>query len=127
MDIDFVAWVNDELKQRNWTQAELASRGGFTGAALSKMLNRERMPGVDICKGIARAFGMKDVEVMRLAGLIDSDPDMSEFSPAIQNTIRMMKDLDEKDQQDIEALVEAFRTRRLRAATARKAHGAQKP
>lgn len=70
---------------------------------------------------------MRDVEVMRIAGLVESDPDMSEYSPAIRNIIRMMKEMDDSDQQDIEALVEAFRTRRLRAATARKAHGAQKP
>jgi transcriptional regulator with XRE-family HTH domain len=127
MDTDFVTWVNSELKERGWTQTELASRGGFTGAALSKLLSRERMPGVDICKGIARAFGMKDVEVMRLAGLVDQEIETTEYSQAIRNTIRMMKDLDEKDQEDIEALVDAFRGRRLRAATTRKAHGAQKP
>lgn len=127
MDIDFVTWVNDELRQRGWTQAELASRGGFTGAALSKLLSRERMPGIDICKGIAQAFGMKDTDVLRLAGLISPDVEMTEYSPAIRNTIRMMKEMEEKDQKDIEALVETFRTRRLRAATTHNAHGAQKP
>lgn len=127
MNTDFVSWVNEELKRRGWTQAELASRGGFTGAALSKMLSRERMPGIDLCKGIAKAFGMKDTDVLRLAGLISADIDTADYSPAIRNTVRMMKEMEAKDQEDIEALVDAFRTRRLRTATARKAHGAQKP
>ena len=126
MDTDFVAWVNEELKRRGWTQSELASRGGFTGAALSKMLSRERMPGIDICKGIAQAFGMKDVDVLRISGLIDPDVEMVDYSPAIRNTIRMMQELEERDQEDIEALVDAFRSRRLRAALSRKAHGAHK-
>ena len=63
---------------------------------------------------------------MRIAGLIDPDVELAEYSPAIRNTIRMMQELEDRDQEDIEALVDAFRSRRLRAALNRKAHGAQK-
>ncbi len=124
---DFADFVTREMNQRGWDQSKLSRLSGITTSQMSRVINRESRPGVDFCKRLARAFEMRDVDVMRIAGLVESDPETNEYSPAIRNTIRMMKELEEKDQQDIEALVETFRTRRLRAATTRKVHGAQKP
>ncbi len=124
---DFADYVVKEMNNRGWDQSELSRRSGITTSQLSRVINRESRPGLDFCKRLAKAYGLRDVDVMRIAGLIDSDADSKEFTAPIRNTIRYMQDMDEKDQADVEALVNALRTRRLRDVNSRKAHGAQKP
>lgn len=97
MKTDFVAWINEQLKERNWSQAELARRGHFSTGALSRIMNRERMPGVDICRGVAEAFGMRDVDVMKIAGLA-SNPSLDEEPPSVREMISKFTRLSDEDQ-----------------------------
>jgi len=108
MTADFVSWLQSELNHRGWSQSELARRGGFTPTAINKILSRERMPGVDFCKGVARALGMRDVDVMRIADLIDPDERSVAYPPAIRRAIAMMLDMDDETQRDAEAVVSAI-------------------
>lgn len=100
MKTDFVSWINEQLKERSWSQAELARRGHFSTGALSRIMNRERMPGVDICRGIAEAFGMRDVDVMKIAGLADS-PSPDEQTPSLREMISRFMALSDKDQEAV--------------------------
>ena len=118
MGNDFVTWVKSEIEARGWTQAELAKRGGFSTAALSHILNRERLPGVEICRGIAKAFGMKDIQVLEIAGLA-TDSSSPKFSPGVEATAAMLNDLPEEDQEEIRAIVRVKWERRRRKAIAR--------
>ncbi len=66
----FIDWLHEQLKTRAWSQSELARRSGISVTAINKVMNEERSPGADMCRGIAAAFGMRDTEVFRIAGLI---------------------------------------------------------
>ncbi len=109
---DFVIWLAQMQAERHWSQSELARRGGFTSTAINKILHRERLPGVDICKGIARALGSRDVDVMRRAGLIDPDERSVAYSPAIRRVIELMLNMDDEAQLDCAAVVSAIGRRR---------------
>jgi transcriptional regulator with XRE-family HTH domain len=76
---DFLEWVQNMLAKRNWSQAELARRGGITASAVSKLMTRQqRQPGKDMLSAIARAFDMPVEDVYRIAGEFpakyDDDP-----------------------------------------------------
>jgi len=70
----FVAWIRQELDRRGWTQSELCRRSGLSSATVSTVLSQRSKPGNDFCKGVARAFGIRDEEVFRRAGILDPLP-----------------------------------------------------
>ena len=102
--MDFPTWLQHEMDARGWSQSELARRSGFTAPAINKVLNRERLPGVDICRGIAKAFGLSDIQVLEIAGLA-TDKDRVKFSPIVEATAAMLNELSENDQEEIRAMV----------------------
>ena len=70
----FINWLRTELKRRGWTYGEAARRGGFSASMLSKVMSKSSPPGPEFCKGIARAFDLRDEEVFRHAGILDPLP-----------------------------------------------------
>jgi transcriptional regulator with XRE-family HTH domain len=115
---DFAGWLRREIDERGWTQAELSRRSGLVPSAVSNVLNRERLPGIDFCKGVARAFGVGDVEVMRMAGI--ADPERERYSFIVESTASMLNELSEEDQEDFRALVRSKWERKQRKQVARK-------
>lgn len=71
---DFSDWVNAELESRGWGYSELSRRSGLSVSGISSMMTGQRQPGLDMCKGIARAFGMRPEEVLYQAGLLKRPP-----------------------------------------------------
>ncbi len=61
---DFVDRLQSLMTQRGVTQKELAERTGITEASVSKYLNRERTPRIDVILNIAKAFGVSVDELM---------------------------------------------------------------
>jgi len=101
---DFSTWLEGELKARDWRQADLIKRSGINSGLLSQILSGQRRPGVETCRAIAKAFGLKDIQVLEIAGLA-TDSDDRKFSPIVQATAAMLNDLSEEDQEDIRAIV----------------------
>lgn len=101
---DFAAWLDGEMKDRGWSQSDLSRRSGITTPQISRVINRERFPGIEFCKGVARAFGLKDIQVLEIAGLA-TDADAKKFSPAVEAIAAMLNDLPESDQEEIRAMV----------------------
>lgn len=64
------------------------------------------MPGVEFCKGVARAFGMRDIEVMRIAGLADPEPPSD--TPTLREMIGKFTRLSDEDQIYILKIVTAL-------------------
>jgi transcriptional regulator with XRE-family HTH domain len=115
---DFAGWLRGEIDGRGWTQAELSRRSGLVPSAISNVLNRERLPGIDFCKGVSRAFGIRDVEVMRMAGIADPEPER--YNPIVESAAAMLNELSEEDQEDFRALVRSKWERKQRKQPAKK-------
>jgi transcriptional regulator with XRE-family HTH domain len=103
---DFVNWLQSEMDNRGWRQSDLARHGELHTGHLSKVLSGERFPGIDFCKGIARAFGMRDIEVMRLAGLADPEP--ATDTPSLRELTSKFAQLSDDDQETILKMVRAL-------------------
>ncbi|MCZ7570759.1 MAG: hypothetical protein M5U01_19540 [Ardenticatenaceae bacterium] len=78
--MDFVHWLQQELVQRGWTQADLVksakSRGyPLTSAQLSRILSREQEAGMSSVIAIAHGFDLPREEVFRARGWLLSEPE----------------------------------------------------
>lgn len=71
----FNTWLMREMEKRGMNQTDLAKRGGFNPASLSRVLNGTRKIGLDMAVAIARALKMRPERIMYEAGLIASVPD----------------------------------------------------
>ena len=67
---DFVPWINQQLDERGWSRSEAARRGEFSPSMLDKVIGGFAQPGLDFCRGIARAFNMPLEDVFRRAGIL---------------------------------------------------------
>lgn len=67
---EFSQWLQEELQERNWNQADLARITGLTTAGVSKLLSSSRGAGPDACRAIARALELPEELVFRKAGLL---------------------------------------------------------
>jgi len=76
--VNFADWLEAELQRRQWKQADLIRLSGLNSGLLSQILSKKRMPGLDTCRSIARAFGMPEIDVLRIAGLADEKPQRDE-------------------------------------------------
>lgn len=109
----FSQWLEMEMKARDWRQKDLIVRSGINSGLLSQILSGQRTPGVETCRAIAKALDMKEITVLKIAGLIvDAEP--PKFSPLIESMAAMLKDLPEDDQEDIRAMVRSRWERRQR-------------
>lgn len=66
----FGEWLQRELDNRGWDQAELSRRSGISSAQVSRIVTGGRQPGKDSINGIARALRLPPEEVLRQAGVL---------------------------------------------------------
>lgn len=116
---DFPAWLEGELKARDWRQADLIKNSGINSGLLSQILSGQRRPGVDTCRAIAKAFGMTDIQVLEIAGLA-TDSSYPKFSSIVMAAANMLNELSAEDQEEIRAIVRVKWERRQKQQTARK-------
>lgn len=70
METTFVDWLQSEMNQRGWTQADLARRSHVTQTHISRIMSEMRRPGPDALMNIAQAMHLPADEVFRRAGLL---------------------------------------------------------
>jgi transcriptional regulator with XRE-family HTH domain len=74
MSDSFSIWLNGELLQRGWSQAELARQANLSRTAISDVLSEKHDAGFDLCIAIARALHLPPESVFRIAGLLPPTP-----------------------------------------------------
>jgi transcriptional regulator with XRE-family HTH domain len=102
---EFSNWLNDELRERDWSQAGLSRATGLTTAAISKIMSGERGLGKKSANSIARAFKMSPEVVYRIAGLL---PPKSDSTPTLEEANFLLQQLDEDDQRTVIYLIRAI-------------------
>lgn len=100
---DFAAWLLQGMERRGWSRLKTAERGEISAGAIDRVINGGK-PGVKLARGIARAFGMSEEEVMRLAGLL---PPMGALPPRLNDLARRVAALPQDDQANVLLVLEA--------------------
>lgn len=82
---EFAHWLEYELKKRGWSPSELARRSRLGNSTITRILNRTRNAGPDVCTAIAQALGEPPEKIFRLAGILppaasEDDPTYTELT-----------------------------------------------
>jgi len=72
---NFIDWLLELLKERDWSMNELARRADISSGAISLIMSEQRNPGPDVLLGIARALHLPPAFVFWKAGLLPENPD----------------------------------------------------
>lgn len=77
---NFKNWLEEELKNHNWSYRELGRRAGKNASQthISLILSGERSLTWDFCAAIAEALDYSPVEVFKIAGLLPEEEEVKE-------------------------------------------------
>lgn len=103
--LTFVDWLKSELRERDWSQSDLAREAGVTRSAINGIITGNRGAGVDLLRAIAKAFKYPPDTVYRAAGLLPPTDLQNEQIIAI---VHKFTQLSPYDQRVIEALIDAL-------------------
>lgn len=92
---EFRAWLEGELKNRGWSQRELARQSGVKQSRLSDVIRGVRNPGPKFCGDIARAFGIPVEVVMRAAAILPPSAELEGLSEEAQAAAFLVEQLPE--------------------------------
>lgn len=90
-------WLEQELENRGWKQADLARSANLDSAAVSMLLNGRRKPGEVTCNAIARAFGIPAETVFRFAGILPNHPGLDEDFEELKHIFNQMTDEEQEE------------------------------
>lgn len=83
--MSFADWLTDQLTVRGWNNSELARRAGVVPSTISMAISGQTKPGLDLCLGIGRAFGLPPETILRHAGLLPAlPPEIAERDEVLQ-------------------------------------------
>ena len=108
--MDFANWLQAEMNQRNWNQADLSRASRLSPALVSRIMTGTRNPGPNACKQIARALGYSVEVVYKMAGLLN---DTGERDMRRQVLEGLAENLDDSEYQDLLDYIE-FRVSKRR-------------
>lgn len=100
MSKKFPEWLNDVLREKDWSQSELARRAGVSRATISDVILGQEKPGRKLCMGIASALNIPAEEVFRIAGLLPKKPEQNERSLELTHLFNMMTEANREDTLD---------------------------
>ena len=92
----FNDWILSQLREREWSQADLARSSGLTRGAISKYLI-DRIPDESALRKIAHAFKLPPETVFCAAGILP--PEDSSQPPHLLEWIKIFRDA-EPDKRD---------------------------
>ena len=88
----FGIWLDNELKQREMSQADLAKKSGITPPQISRIISGARGVGEDAAQKIAMAFKLPPEEIYRIAGILPPEPNQDETLSRISHLYHTLKD-----------------------------------
>lgn len=96
----FADWLRVQLRERGWSESELARRAGVSRSAINLITNEKTSPGYEVASGIADAFGLRREDVFRIAGLL---PPLSEAEDKalLEELVEVVKQLPISVQADV--------------------------
>lgn len=105
MRIKFSNWLQNEIKIRNISQAELARRSNITPAQISRLLSGDRNPGDDALLGIANALQIQPEIVFEKAGILPPSSEKN-LPPLRRKLLKLTEGLPDSDIDMIIAMLE---------------------
>ena len=103
--IYFSNWLMDRLREKDWSQSDLARASGLTRQAISNYLaSKITRPDEDALVKIAHALNIPSETIFRAAGLLQ--PALDKRDPRLGKIEYILPGLPERDRDEILAFVE---------------------
>lgn len=83
-------WIDQEIKQKNWSRRELARRTGLSTSLVQKILKGERNPSTEFCIKVAQALGESPEKLLRMAGIL---PEILEDETLVNEVVELLRTL----------------------------------
>lgn len=96
----FADWLRIKLRERGWSESELARRAGVSRSAINLITNEKTSPGYEVASGIADALGLRREDVFRIAGLLPSLPENSDKA-VLEEAVEIIRQLPVNEQKDV--------------------------
>lgn len=91
--VDFAGWLLSEMHKRKLSQSDLARITGISRQAISSYVNRRILtPDKESLQKIAHAFGMRQEDIYRVAGIL---PPANGIPPDIARAVYQLEQLPE--------------------------------
>ena len=100
----FNQWLLEQLKSKDWTQADLAKKANLSRGTIANLLSKNRKPGPDVCRAIANAFNEPPETVFRIAGLLPVD---TKSNPFVKHLMHLASKLPDDEIEDLTYAAEA--------------------
>ena len=113
MNTELIRWLQDQLRERGWSQSELARRAGLSHAQVSHVLGGARGAGIDFCTAIAGPLGVPPATILKLAGYLPKT-----YQPGRDNVTRLLEAAASLSDADLEELIALAEVKRQRAPSA---------
>lgn len=104
----FNDWLLSQLKERNWTQADLARKSGLTTASISNYVNG-RTPDDAALTKLAKAFKLPAETVYRAAGVL---PPVTYLDERRNDLVHLLFDLSSDDIEELYIIAKVKHDRR---------------
>jgi transcriptional regulator with XRE-family HTH domain len=98
----FAEWLEAELKQRDWTPADLSREAGIGRGTLSDIFSGRRKAGAELATSIAKALKMPPAVVFIAAGLLPPD---KKLNPKIAEIVEELQGMTSDEQQEFLAYI----------------------
>jgi transcriptional regulator with XRE-family HTH domain len=105
----FSEWLNQQIKQRGWTQAELARQADVSRTSISDVLSEKRNVGHELAMALAQGLKIAPEEVYRQAGLLPKGHQINDYASRLAYRISQ---LPEEDQEVIDVLIDGLTRKR---------------
>ena len=109
-EVDFSAWLEEQLSLRGWRPVDLANAAGLPNPTITRVLNGERRAGPEVATSIAAALNLSPEFVFRRAGLLPNSP-ATEPDLITQELVELLKHMKPAERREIVAYA-LFRFRR---------------
>lgn len=96
--MELTDFIQQELKKREWSQADLARRSGMTTGGISMLLTQTRKPSPDTLTILAKVFNYPPEKLFVIAGLL---PQGLESSAQKEELLHLFDQLPEKEKKDL--------------------------
>ena len=67
---EFILWLKNELKKRGWPVPLAAQYAGISPYFIERIIQDNKQPGFEVARSLAQAFGMSEILLFEMAGLI---------------------------------------------------------
>jgi transcriptional regulator with XRE-family HTH domain len=102
-NIYFADWLREELKKRDWSQADLSKKAGISPSQVTRVLSGERGIGEESLNAIARALNISPITVFRKAGLL---PEEGRQEVSFEDWMYLISQLDPQDEEELRKIAE---------------------